>query len=116
MQTPLQIANDMLDKAFGIRPALAGTYLTTSTEKVRDLIVEAIELEQSQHDTPTVVIRGGQPFHGDDVDVIDLDFLSQAGAGPSSEMDQDDIDTIVERLRGAGWHEAAESVLDWWTA
>ena len=48
MQTPLQIANDVVDKHLGIRPA--GTLVTfaLSLEQIRDMIVEGVESDQEQ--------------------------------------------------------------------
>lgn len=48
MQTPLQIANDVVDKHLGIRPA--GTLVTfaLSLEQIRDMIAEGIDFDQEQ--------------------------------------------------------------------
>lgn len=48
MQTPLQIANDVVDKHLGIRPA--GTLVTfaLSLEQIRDMIMEGIDFDQEQ--------------------------------------------------------------------
>lgn len=63
---------------------------------------------------PTVVIRDGIAYHGEDVDVIDLDFLGQTSAGSRSELEQADIDGIVAKLRAAGFDSAADEVEEWW--
>ena len=48
MQTPLQIANDVVDKHLGIRPAGTPVTFALSLEQIRDMIMEGIDFDQEQ--------------------------------------------------------------------
>ena len=113
MQIPEQIARDIIVREYG-EIEITRTNVLVDGARLVELIAAGIKAADEQRLAPTVVIRDSEAFHGNDVDVVDLDFMSQAYSGIQSEMDQGDIDDIVERLRGAGFNETAADVLDWW--
>ena len=110
-QIPEQIARDIIVREYG-EIEITRTNVLVDGARLVELIAAGIKAADEQRVVPTVVIRDGEAFHGDDADVVDLDFMAYSGI--QSEMDQGDIDDIVERLRGAGFNETAADVLDWW--
>jgi hypothetical protein len=79
-----------------------------------DEMQKRITGEVSQPGTkPVVLMRNGETFEGDDVDVIDITTLLSVEPARSEWTKEEALGT-AGRLRAAGYESAAEEIEEWW--
>lgn len=110
MKTPMQIADEEITSRFGIRPALMDPTVAITTSTLREMIESAVISDRAERPDVLVVIRNGEVLN-EDVDIYDLTFIDGSAF---YEYDQGDIDTMVPKLRAAGWDSAADDLEEWW--
>lgn len=104
--TAEEVANAVLN-----RHAIRDDWRRTG-EQIRKLLVEAVELAESEADRKrgSMVLTRGDSLEDDNVEVFDVDALYNA----PGEYEDDDVEQMVAGLRSYGWDSVADDVEKWW--
>lgn len=112
MQTPEQIARDIIVREYG-EIEITRTNVLVDGARLVELIAAGIKAADDLRPLPIVIVRDGMGFDNGDAEVVDLDFID-SWPDAHSDFDQGDIDDMLKKLRRAGWNEAANDVQEWW--